>query len=113
MMTTVRTETGFGAVFLANNPSLIALALKTAVEAAVGALKIFHLIYPERFKIMDVDRDANALVGWLNTVFSRTDRTGRRRAEACCRPGADRPRLSSPAVIRAASISGPPAYTGG
>jgi len=75
LMAMTRTETGdaltFGAVFLATDPALIAAALKTAVEAAVGALKTFHLIFPERFKIMGVDRDVENLVDRLNAVFKR------------------------------------------
>lgn len=70
-----RAETGdalmFGAVFLTNNPAIIALAVKTAAEAAVGALKTFHLIFPERFKIMGVDRDVENLVAGLNAVFKK------------------------------------------
>jgi hypothetical protein len=59
----------FGAVFLADNPNLIAAATKTAVEAAVGALRMFSLIFPERFAIMGVDRDVDKLVGELNGAF--------------------------------------------
>ena len=68
-----RTDTGealtFGAVYLTNDPVLIAAVLKTAVEAAVGALKTFRLIFPERFTIMGVDGDVEKLVGGLNAVF--------------------------------------------
>ncbi len=59
----------FGVVFLANNPLLIAVALKTAVEAAVGALKTFRLVFPERFGNTGMDDDIEKLVGGLNTVF--------------------------------------------
>ncbi len=59
----------FGVVFLTDNPVLIAAALKTAIEAAVGALKTFRLIFPERFAIMGVDDDIEKLVGGLNAVF--------------------------------------------
>ncbi len=59
----------FGVVFLANNPLLIAAALKTAVEAAVGALKTFRLVFPERFANTGMDDDIEKLVGGLNTVF--------------------------------------------
>lgn len=74
---TTRTETEqdytFETVFLSGSPLLIAAALKTAVEAAVGALKTFHLIFPERFTTMGVDRDVEKLVGGLNAVFKRHD----------------------------------------
>lgn len=59
----------FGAVVLTNNPVLISVALKTAVEAAVGALKTFRLIFPERFAIMGVDDEIEKIVGGLNAVF--------------------------------------------
>ena len=69
-----RADTGqaitFGAVLLANDPNLIAVALKSAVEAAVGALKAFRLIFPERFAIMGVDGEIDKLVGQLNAVFA-------------------------------------------
>jgi len=39
MTTTIRTDTGFGAVFLTNNPVPIAGALKVAAEVAVRMLK--------------------------------------------------------------------------
>jgi hypothetical protein len=59
----------FGVVFLTDNPVLIALALKSSVEAAVGALKTFRLIFPERFTIMGMDDEIEKLVGELNIVF--------------------------------------------
>src|SRR6266849_2245832 len=68
-----RTDTGqvriFGVVFLTDNLVAIAVALKTAVEAAVGALKTFRLIFPERFAIMGTDGEIDKLVDGLNTVF--------------------------------------------
>jgi hypothetical protein len=66
---TVRTTEGFGAVILNDKPLVIAAALKSAIEAGVVALKTFALIYPERFKIMGVGDEIDALVGTLNTVF--------------------------------------------
>lgn len=66
---TVRTADGFGQVFLSDNPVVIAAALKTVVEAAVGALKTVRLIFPERFAIMSVDGDIDKVVDELNTVF--------------------------------------------
>jgi hypothetical protein len=47
----------------------IAVALKTAIEAAIGALKIFRLIFFERFRIMGIEGEIEKLVGGLNTVF--------------------------------------------
>jgi len=69
MTTTIRTDTGFGAVFLSNNPVPIAGALKVAAEVAVSTLKTPGLVYPERFAIMGVDRDIAELVDGINTVF--------------------------------------------
>jgi hypothetical protein len=40
-----------------------------AVAVVVGALKIFYLIFPERFKIMGIDAEIEALAKGLNTVF--------------------------------------------
>jgi len=68
---TIRTSEGFGAVFLTNNPVLIAAALKGAIEAGVVALKTFELVFPARFAIMGVDREIAALVDSLNTVFKK------------------------------------------
>lgn len=59
----------FGVVFLTDNPVLISVALKTAIEAAVGALKSFRLIFPERFAIMGVDDEIEKIVGGCNAVF--------------------------------------------
>ncbi len=69
--TTVRTDIGFGAVYLTNNPAVIAMVLKTAVEAAVGVLKAFQLIFPERFAIMGMDGEIGKIVDVLNVVFEQ------------------------------------------
>ena len=78
-----RTETAqectFGVVFLTDNPVLIAVALKTAVEAAVGALKTSRLVFPERFAIIGVDDEIEKILGGLNAVF-RLDVPERRSA---------------------------------
>ncbi len=59
----------FGAVLLTDKPVLIAFALKTTGEVAVGALKTFRLIFPERFAIMGMDGEIDKLVDGLNAVF--------------------------------------------
>ena len=59
----------FGVEVLTDKPVLIASALKIAVETAVGALKTFRLIFPERFTIMGMDNEIEKLVGELNAVF--------------------------------------------
>jgi hypothetical protein len=47
----------------------VLLALKTAVEVAIGMFKVYQLIFPERFKIMSLDEEIEALVGELNRAF--------------------------------------------
>jgi hypothetical protein len=64
----VKTPTGYGAVLLTDKPLIIAAALRSIIEAGVTALKMFGFIYPERFKIMGVDGDIDALIGRLNAV---------------------------------------------
>jgi hypothetical protein len=82
---TERTETDdaylFDVAFLTSNPLLIALVLKTAIEAAVGALRTFRLIFPERFTFADLDDDIQKLAAGHNAVFtpySNRARTGKR-----------------------------------
>jgi hypothetical protein len=72
-LTSVDTADGrtYEVAYLTNKPLLFASALKTAIEAAVGALKIFRLIFPERFAIAGVDQDINGLVDALKAVFAR------------------------------------------
>lgn len=73
LVATTRTETGqaytFEVALLTDRPLLIAAALKTAVEAGIGALKTFQLILPERFAIVGLDGDIDRLVGSANTTF--------------------------------------------
>jgi hypothetical protein len=40
-----------------------------AVVMAVGALKVFQLTFPERFKIMGLDKEIKVFVSELNSVF--------------------------------------------
>jgi hypothetical protein len=54
---------------LTDNVLLIVTSLKIGADAAVGALKTFGMIFPERFKIMRVDTEIEKLVTGLNTVF--------------------------------------------
>jgi len=50
-----------------------------AVAVAVGALKVFELIYPERFKITGVDLEIENLVAGLNSVFKPYARVARQK----------------------------------
>ena len=47
----------------------VVFALRMAVAVAVGALKAFKLIYPERFSLTRIDLEIDKLVAGLNTVF--------------------------------------------
>lgn len=52
-------------------PDIVPLVatLRMAVAVAVGALKVFQLIFPERCKLMGLDEEIKALVSELNSVF--------------------------------------------
>jgi hypothetical protein len=56
-----------GILFLKTVP--LVATLRMAVAVAVGALKVFQLIFPERFKVMGLDEEINELVSELNSVF--------------------------------------------
>jgi hypothetical protein len=49
----------------------LVLTLRLSVVVAVGVLKIFQLIFPERFKIMSLDEEIKTLVHELNTAFKK------------------------------------------
>lgn len=54
---------------LAPEPILVLSALHATVAVGVGALKVFQLVFPERFEIMGIDQEIKSLVGGLNSVF--------------------------------------------
>jgi hypothetical protein len=70
---TTRTDAGgtytYAVAQLTDRPLLITAALKATVEAAVGALRTFRLVFPERFEIMGLDRDVEKLVDEHNALF--------------------------------------------
>ena len=70
---TARTDTGetytYAVAHLTDRPLLIAAALKATVEAAIGALRTFRLVFPERFTIMGLDGAVERLVHEHNAVF--------------------------------------------
>jgi hypothetical protein len=43
--------------------------LRRAVAVAVAALKVFQLIFPERFKLIGLDEEIEALVSEASSVF--------------------------------------------
>jgi hypothetical protein len=69
----VETERGrtYEPAFLTDSRLLIQVSAKAAVEAAIGALRTFRLIFPERFAIMGLDLEINGLVFELNGVYTR------------------------------------------
>lgn len=54
---------------LASDSKAVPFALRMAVAVAVGGLKVFNLIYPERFTIAALGLEIQRLVVGLNTVF--------------------------------------------
>ena len=45
------------------------MAIKTAAEVAIGTFKVYQIIFPEHFQIMNLDRTINALIEGLNRAF--------------------------------------------
>lgn len=58
-----------GILYPAELPVMVTLRL--AVAVAIGALKIFQLIYPERFALTGLDTEIALLVDELNSKFKR------------------------------------------
>ena len=67
---------------LASDSIAVPFALRMAVAVAVGALKVFKLIYPERFGITGADLGIQCLVVELNAVFKRYARMAPSRQES-------------------------------
>ena len=69
----MHSETESGATFsvgiLHAETTPLLLATKVAIEGAIGVLMILPLVYPERLKIMQIDRRIDRLVDTLNEVF--------------------------------------------
>ena len=62
-------ETNFTVGILFPSPVPILLTVRMAVAVAVGALKVFQHVFPERFRLMSLDEEIKALVGELNSAF--------------------------------------------
>ena len=58
----------FEAAILSVDRRLILASVKLAVEAAIGALKVFRLIFWERFAIMGLDSQIDTFVDQLNGI---------------------------------------------
>lgn len=55
----------------------VMVSLKWTVTVSIGVFKLFRLIFPERFEIMDLEADIRSLILDVNRVFKRADvRTG-------------------------------------
>jgi hypothetical protein len=60
----------FQAVLLTDDWKVIALVLKNATESALSALKVFRLIFWERFALTGLGDDIDKLIGQLNSLFA-------------------------------------------
>lgn len=47
------------------------LTIRFAVAVAIGSLKVFQRIFPERFEIMSIDKKIEELIVGLNSVFKQ------------------------------------------
>jgi hypothetical protein len=47
----------------------VMFALRMAVEIALDGLKVFQLIYPERFMLVGLDRETETILNDINTAF--------------------------------------------
>jgi ribosomal protein S17E len=52
-------------------PLLIAFAARMLLAMSIGTLKIFQRMFPERFKIMNIDQRIDRLIELVNTVFKK------------------------------------------
>lgn len=55
----------------------VMVTLRLAVAVAIGSLKIFQLIYPERFALISLDAELVRLVDELNSRFTQYSSRGR------------------------------------
>jgi hypothetical protein len=62
-------ETSFEVAILAPHEMPLMFTLRFCIAVAIGALKVFQLIFPERFEIMSLDLEIGELVGLLNSSF--------------------------------------------
>lgn len=65
--------------FLHPHPVMIISALKSAIDVAIGLAKIVGLIYPDRFRIANLDEEVNRLIRHSAEVFQRRSQELRRR----------------------------------
>ena len=72
-----QTDTTYQVGILHPEPVARSLSLKTCVEVAVGVLKVFQLVFPERFRIMSLDTEIEGIIQDLKRVIESYARTGR------------------------------------
>jgi hypothetical protein len=68
-MSEMEPETTWQVGLLAPKIVPLVVALKLAVEVAIGTFKVFQLIFPERFTILGFHEEINALARELNRVI--------------------------------------------
>ena len=62
-------QVDFSVGILHAEPLSIVLALRMAVAVAMGALKTFQLVFPERFTLAGIDLEIEKLISKANTLF--------------------------------------------
>jgi hypothetical protein len=62
-------ESNFTVGILWASPDRILLTVRMAVAVAVGDLNVFQHVFPERFRLISLDEEIEALVGELNSAF--------------------------------------------
>jgi hypothetical protein len=71
-----QTDTTYQVGILHPEPVALSLSLKICVEVVVGVLKVFQLIFPERFRIMSLDTEIGGIIRDLKTVIESYARKG-------------------------------------
>ena len=74
-------QTDFSVGILHAEPLPMVLALRMAVGVALGALKTFQLVFPERFMLTGIDMEVQNLIAEANSVlksYAPKDQSGGR-----------------------------------
>jgi len=75
-------QVNFSVGILSPQPPATAFALRTAVGVAIGALKAFQFIFPERFTLLGIDQGINKLIVEANQVLTSYAPYGHRKGAA-------------------------------
>ena len=70
-------QVNFSVGILSPQPLVTAFALRTAVGVAIGALKTFQLIFPERITLLGIDQGLDKLIGEANQILTSYAAEGR------------------------------------